>query len=80
MYPQELTDKLKAEIKKTYQDGAWSPLQLAYKFNVEIDQVLIAIDQPEMNEVTLVGDQVDDPGLGVQLSQGTKQRVKYTKN
>jgi hypothetical protein len=80
MYPQELTDKLKAEIKKTYNDGAWSPLQLAYKFNVEIDQVLVAIDQPEMTEVSLSGDQIDDAGPGVPLNHGTKQKVKYTKN
>jgi len=80
MYPQELTDKLKAEIKKTYDDGSWSPLQLSYKFNVEVEHVLTAIGQPEMNEVVLIGDQVDDPGLGVQLSHGSKQKVKYTKN
>jgi hypothetical protein len=80
MFPQELTDKLKAEIKKTYDDGAWSPLQLSYKFNVEVDQILIAIDQPEMTEVVLGGDQIDDAGPGVQLNYGTKQKIKFTKN
>lgn len=80
MYPQELTDKLKKEIKTTYDNGSWSPLQLAYKFNVEVDQVLVAIDQPEMTEVLLGGDQIDDAGPGVPLNYGTKQKIKYSKN
>ena len=79
MYPQ-VTDKLKAEIKKEYQDGAWSPLQLSYKFNVEVETVLEAIDMPEMNEVVLAGDQIDDAGPGVEVKVSSKQKVKYTKN
>lgn len=80
MYPQGLTDKLKAEIKKTYDNGSWSPLQLAYKFNVEVEEVLIAIDQSEMTEVIIGGDQIDDAGPGVQISTSSKQKVKFTKN
>jgi hypothetical protein len=80
MFPNTVTDKLKAEIKKTYNDGAWSPLQLSYKFNVEVEDVLIAIDQPEMTEVQIGGDQIDDAGPGVPLSRGSAQKVKFTKN
>lgn len=80
MYPQEITEKLKAEIKKTYQDGAWSPLQLSYKYNVEVDQVLIAIGEESMTEVVLGGDQIDDAGPGVPLNHGSKQKIKFTKN
>lgn len=80
MYPQELTDKLKAEVKKTYDNGSWSPLQLAYKFNLEVEQIYECIDQPEMTEVVLGGDQIDDAGPNVPLNYGTKQKIKYSKN
>lgn len=80
MNPFPVDDKLKAEIKKTYNNGSWSPMQLAYKFNVEVSDVLIAIDQPEMNEVTIAGDQIDDAGPGVEIKQFSKQKVNYTKN
>ncbi len=77
-----MDDKLKKEIYDTYQNGAWSPLQLSYKFNVEVSEVLDAIGEGQMNEVTLVGDQIDaeDVGPGATINRGTKQRVKYTKN
>lgn len=75
-----MDDKLKAEIKKTYDNGSWSPLELSYKFKVEVDEVLDAIGQNEMNYVQIVGDQVDDAGPGVQISRGSVQKVKYSKN
>ena len=75
-----MNDKLKQEIKDTYNSGAWSPLQLSYKFNVEIEDVLVAIDQPEMTVVEISGDQIDDAGPGVEIKRSTVQRVKYTKN
>ncbi len=75
-----MTDELKKEIKETYQSGAFSPLQLSYKFNVEISEVLEAIGEGQMNEVILVGDQIDDAGPGATINYGTRQRVQYTKN
>ena len=75
-----MDDKLKAEIKKTYDNGAWSPLELSYKFKVEVDEVLSAIGQDEMNYVQIVGDQVDDAGPGVAVSRGSVQKVEYSKN
>ena len=63
-----------------HNNGAFSPLQLAYKYNVEIDQVLQAIGQAEMTVVAIVGDQVDSAGPGVALSSGSIAKVPYTKN
>lgn len=80
MYPQALTEALKKDIKKEYDNGSYSPLQLAYKFNVEVDQVLESIDQADLNEVHLSGDQIDDAGPGVEINRGSKQKVKFTKN
>jgi hypothetical protein len=68
------------KIKQDYENGAFSPLQLAYKHNVEVDEVLVAIGQAELLEVHIVGDQVDSAGPGVPLNYGTKVRVPYTKN
>ena len=55
-------------------------MQLALKYNVEVDEVLVAIGQGELLEVTIVGDQVDSAGPGVPISSGTVQKVHYTKN
>lgn len=68
------------QIKQAYDGGAFSPLQLSYKFNVEVAEVLEAIDQPEMNEVHIVGDQIDDAGPGATVNPGTRAKVPYTKN
>jgi hypothetical protein len=75
-----MDDKLRAEIKKTYINGAWSPLQLAHKFNVEVEEVLIAIDATDLLEVQIVGDQVDSAGPGIAINHGTRQKVRYSKN
>lgn len=75
-----MDDKLKKEIHDTYHKGAYSPLQLSYKFKVEVDQVLEAIGQSEMNYVHIVGDQIDDAGPGAELSHGSIAKVPYTKN
>lgn len=75
-----MDDKTKKKIHDTYQNGAWSPLQLSYKFKVEIDEVLVAIGESEMNEVHIVGDQVDSAGPGVQINRGSTAKVPYTKN
>lgn len=72
--------KIKTAIKKDWDNGAFSPLQLSYKHNVEVDQVYEAIEQVEMNEVYIVGDQVDSAGPGVPISRGSKAKVQYTKN
>lgn len=68
------------QIAHDYHHGAFSPLQLAYKYNVEIADVLVAIDQPEMLEVQIVGDQVDSAGPGVPLNHGSSARIPFTKN
>lgn len=83
---EDVPDKVQAtktvaeQIKYDYDNGAWSPLQLALKYNVEVDEVLVAIGQGELLEVTIVGDQVDSAGPGVPISSGTVQKVHYTKN
>lgn len=74
------TKTISEQIKEDYENGAFSPLQLAYKHNVEIDEVLIAIGQAEMLTVQIVGDQIDSAGPGVPLNYGTRERVNYTKN
>ena len=71
---------IQEQIKRDYQNGAFSPLQLSYKYSVEVDEVLRAIDQGEMLEVHIVGDQVDSAGPGIPISYGTKARIPYTKN
>ena len=76
--PKELT--VPEQIKYDYDNGSFSPLQLAYKHNVEIDEVLVAIGQKQMLEVHIVGDQVDSAGPGVPLNHGTSVKVPYTKN
>lgn len=68
------------KIKHDYNNGSFSPLQLAYKHNVEIDAVLVAIEQPEMLEVLIVGDQIDDAGPGATIKPFSKAKVPYTKN
>jgi hypothetical protein len=68
------------KIKHDYNNGSYSPLQLAYKHNVEVDTVLIAIEQAEMLEVTIVGDQIDDAGPGATIKPFSKAKVPYTKN
>ncbi len=77
-----MDDKTKKEIHDTYHNGAWSPLQLSYKFKVEIEEVYEAIGDPAMNEVTLVGDQIDadDAGPGAVINRGSKQKARYSKN
>ena len=74
------TKTIPEQIAHDYQNGAFSPLQLSYKYNVEVEEVLKAIDQEEMLEVTIVGDLVDDAGPGVPLSRGSRQKVNYSKN
>ena len=74
----ELT--LDEQIKHDYDNGAYSPLQLAHKHRVEVDQVLVAIGQPEMTVVHIAGDQIDDAGPGASISQSSVQKVKYTKD
>jgi len=74
------TKTVSEQIKDDYNNGAFSPLQLAYKYNVEVEDVLIAIEQPEMLEVQIVGDQIDSAGPGVPISHGTRHKVQYTKN
>ena len=78
--PEPATKTVAEQIKHDYDNGAFSPLQLAYKHNVEVDDVLVAIGEGNMLEVHIVGDQVDSAGPGVPISYGTKARVKYTKN
>lgn len=77
---QPTTKTIQEQIKEEYVNGAWSPLQLAYKFNVEVEDVLVAIEQPEMLEISIVGDQVDSAGPGVPLSSGSTAKINYTKN
>lgn len=74
------TKSVSEQILEDYQNGAFSPLQLSYKYNVEIADVLLAIEQPEMLEVQIVGDLVDSAGPGVPLSAGSSAKVHYTKN
>jgi hypothetical protein len=76
--PAELT--VAEKIKRDYINSPISPLQLSLRYDVSVEEVLLAIEQGEMLEVQLVGDQVDDPGPGVQLNPGTRVRVPYTKN
>lgn len=68
------------KIKHDYNNGSFSPLQLAYKHGVEVETVLVAIDQPEMLEVHIVGDQIDDAGPGATINPYSTAKVKYTKN
>lgn len=68
------------QIKKDYENGAFSPLQLSYKYNVEVADVYKAIEQTDMLNVTIVGDQVDSAGPGVAINYGTVVNVPYTKN
>lgn len=68
------------KVKHDYLNGSFSPLQLAYKHNIEISDVLIAIEQSEMLEVTIAGDQIDDAGPGATIKPFTKARVPYSKN
>ncbi len=67
-------------IKEEYDNGAYSPLQLALKHNVEVDVVLVAIGASDLLEVQIVGDQVDSAGPGVPLSRGSVAKATYTKN
>lgn len=75
-----VTKTVTEQIADDYHNGAFSPLQLSYKYNVEVDEVLVAIGQAELLEVHIVGDQVDSAGPGVALNYGTKARVPYSKN
>lgn len=75
-----MDEATKKAIKKDWDNGAFSPLQLSYKHKVEIEEVYEAIEQAEMNEVDIVGDQVDNAGPGVQISRGSKAKAIYTKN
>lgn len=68
------------QIKYEWDNGAYSPLQMALKHNVEVEEVYKAIEQPEMLGVAIAGDQVDSAGPGVPISSGTVQKVHYTKN
>ena len=74
------TKTVSEQIKDDWNNGAFSPLQLSYKYNVEVEEVYNAIEQSEMNEVLIVGDQVDSAGPGVALSSGSKAKAVYTKN
>lgn len=74
------TKTVAEQIKHDYDNGAFSPLQLALKYNVEVDEVLVAIGQAEMLGVAIVGDQVDSAGPGVPISSGTVAKVHYTKD
>ena len=73
------TPTISDKIKEDYINGL-SPLQCALKHNVEIADVLEAINQQEMLYVQIVGDQIDSAGPGVPLNPGTKQKINYTKN
>jgi hypothetical protein len=77
---QPATKTVSEQIKDDYRNGAFSPLQLAYKYSVEIDAVLVAIEQPEMLEVQIVGDQIDSAGPGVAINYGSRQKINYSKN
>lgn len=77
---QPTTMTIQEQIKHDYDNGAYSPLQLSYKHNVEIADVLNAIGQGDMNEVTLTGDQIDDAGPGAVVIPFSKAKVTYTKN
>lgn len=74
------TKTVEEQIKHDWDNGAFSPLQLSYKYSVEVEDVYKAIQQDEMNYVAIVGDQVDSAGPGVAISTGSIEKVKYTKN
>jgi hypothetical protein len=74
------TQTVAEKIKYEYIHSAISPLQLALKHNVEVEDVLVAIDASDLLEVPIVGDQVDSAGPGVALNRGTTARATYTKN
>lgn len=76
----EPTRTVEEQIKYDYDNGAYSPLQLSFIHNVEVDVVLRAIGQAELLEVQIVGDQIDDAGPGVAINPGTRVKVPYTKN
>lgn len=76
----EPTRTIEEQIKFDYDNGAYSPLQLSFIHNVEVDVVLRAIGQAELLEVQIVGDQIDDAGPGVAINPGTRVKVPYTKN
>jgi hypothetical protein len=77
---QPATKTIEEQIKNDWDNGAFSPLQLSYKYNVEVEAVYRAIEQDEMNYVAIVGDQVDSAGPGVPISSGSIEKVNYTKN
>lgn len=74
-----MTDEIKKQVNEDYQKGM-SPLGLSLKYHVEVPEVYMALNMPEMLNVVFAGDQIDDAGPGQELSGGKIFRVNYTKN
>lgn len=65
-------------IKDDFQIGI-SPLGLALKYKVEVDQVYEVIGQPQMNQIQYGGDMIDPEPL-VKLNGPTINKIRYSKD
>ena len=74
-----MDDTLKVKINNAYQKGN-SPQAIARTFNIEVQDVLVALGKEDLLTVQFAGDQIDDAGPGATLNSGQAYRVPYTKN
>lgn len=73
-----MDDKTVKAIKDDFQIGI-SPLGLALKYKVEVDEVYEIIGQPQMNQVVYGGDMIDPEPL-IQVNGPTVNKIRYSKD